>query len=201
MSLTPMEIQSGALPIHRAQGKVVVGGLGLGYVAVRMAAKPEVQQVVVYEISPENIQWFKTAFKGRPELEKIEIRQGDMRQLFKKQSADFVYVDIYADMLPDATLHDARLFMGSNKIKRYHYWGYERVLVNVLCYPHLRHYRDRLFFYNGSMASLGRDFRSFLGYWMRHKVDKCPATDLSTAALDMEICTELTEQLLPCRPL
>jgi len=47
MTLTPMEVQSAWVPIQRAHGTVVLGGLGLGYAALAMAAKPEVTRVTV----------------------------------------------------------------------------------------------------------------------------------------------------------
>ena len=129
MSLTPMEIQSAALAIFRAKGVVATGGLGLGYFAIRAAAKPEVTKVIVFENEPLLVEWFKRMFKDRPEMAKIEFVEGDVRKTFKGYTVDFVFMDVYSDMLPEAIIKDARRFRRTNQIGRYHFWGYEKVVL------------------------------------------------------------------------
>jgi len=156
MSLTPMEIQSAALALHRAKGHVVSGGLGLGYFALRVAAKPEVTKVTVFENEPLVIEWFQRMFKGRPELAKIEIVEGDMRKLFRGYTVDFVFMDIYETLLGDEVVKDSRHFRKHNKIGRYHYWGYEKVVLELLA--------AKMFKYGNLL--LGSDTHSYFKFWM-----------------------------------
>ena len=157
MSLTPMEIQSAALAIYRAKGRVLCGGLGLGYFALRAAAKPEVTEVVVFEREPSVIEWFLSAFKDRPELAKIKLIEGDMRKTCKGYEADFAYVDIYPDMLCDSTFKDARYYRKHNKIKRYMFWGYERIVLGLMA--------NKLLKYGGLL--LGNDLIAYFRHWQQ----------------------------------
>lgn len=155
MSLSPMEIQSSALAIHRATGHVLAVGLGLGYFALRAAAKPDVTKVTVFENEPMVVEWFKRAFKGRPELEKIEIVEGDARKTLKGYTADFAYVDIYRMLLEDTTFTDEKLFRRSNRIQRYMFWGYERIVLSMVAEKMLKH----------PALYMGNDLRSYFGFW------------------------------------
>jgi len=143
---------------------VVNGGLGLGYYALRAAAKPEVDHVIVYELEPDVIAWFQRAYAGRPELDKIEIVQGDATAV-KGCEADLVFMDIYADMCPDAVLTHMRKFMRNNKPGRYHFWGWERALVHYLLSRDLKRNRESLFKYGGPGCYIGRDFLSWFHAW------------------------------------
>jgi hypothetical protein len=155
MSLTPMEIQSAALAIHRATGRVLCGGLGLGYFALRAAAKPEVTEVIVFENEALIIEWFQRMFKKRPELAKIKFIEGDMRKTCKDHEADFAYVDIYPDLLCDNTFKDAKLFRKRNRITRYMFWGYERVVLGFITNKMLKY---------GTLF-LGTDILSYFRHW------------------------------------
>lgn len=155
MSLTPMEIQSAALAIHRANGHVITLGLGLGYFSLRTAIKENVKKVTVFEKEPLVIEWFHRAYKGRKELAKIEIIEGDARKVFKGYECDFCFTDIYQSMLPDDVLKDARRFRRHNKIRRYHYWGYERVVRDLLFSRMIKN--PALF--------MGRDLRNYIRHW------------------------------------
>ncbi len=157
MSITPMEVQSMALAIHRAKGHVVTLGLGLGYYALKVAAKTSVTKVTVFESKPGIITWFKKAYKGRPELAKIEVVEGDARELFVGFKCDFCFADIYESMLESVTLRDAATFRRTNEIGRYHYWGYERVVRDMIFRqrPMIRH----------PQLTVGRDMRHYLKQW------------------------------------
>lgn len=155
MSLTPMELQSAALALHRAKGHVASGGLGLGYFAIRAAAKESVTKVTVFENEPLVIEWFKRMFKGRPEMDKIEIVEGDIHKTFKGYTVDFCFMDIYADMLPDSALVDVTKFRRRNRIGRYHFWGYEKVVLELLAAKALRY---------GTLL-LGSDLAAYFHAW------------------------------------
>ena len=56
MSDTPAEIRDHLAPIRCAKGKVLINGLGLGVLLNAVLQKPEVEEVIVIELSPEVIE-------------------------------------------------------------------------------------------------------------------------------------------------
>lgn len=132
MSLTPMEVQSSYLAIHRAEGLVGTAGLGLGYYALRAAAKESVEEVIVFEENKDTIKYFKYRFKDRPYFKKVKIVEGDARQTCKGYSFDFFFADIYKTLLPDQCLEDIKLFCDQNDMYCYQFWGEERILFHML---------------------------------------------------------------------
>lgn len=58
MSLTPLEMLSQRSGIKRAKGKVLVGGLGMGWFLRKVCEKPEVEEVIVVEISKDLLDWY-----------------------------------------------------------------------------------------------------------------------------------------------
>ena len=132
MSLTPMEVESNYLAWTCAEGVVGMGGLGIGYTTLRAAHKLEVDKVIVFEEDLRVVNLFKTQYASRPELSKIEFIIGDARETMKDYIFDFVYMDIYPDMLSDEAFSDVELFRSQNKIKRYKFWGQEKVVLEAL---------------------------------------------------------------------
>jgi len=132
MSLTPMEVESNYLAWTCAEGIVGMGGLGIGYTTLRAANKDEVTKVIVFEEDERVVELFKSQYADRPELAKIEFVIGDARETMKDYVFDFVYMDIYQTMLPDEAFSDVELFRSQNKIKRYKFWGQEKVVLAAL---------------------------------------------------------------------
>lgn len=128
MSLTPMEVQSAAYALATAYGDIATTGLGMGYYALRAAGSDAVDSVDVYEISQDVIDFFNASFSDRPGFEKINILQGDVRELMKGKTYDHVFIDPYQDMLPDEVITDIELFYSENEIGMYLFWGYEFVV-------------------------------------------------------------------------
>ena len=132
MSLAPIEVQSCAVAIAMAHGHVGTAGLGMGYFALRAAAKSDVQEVIVYEQNGDVIAGFNALFGQRPERQKITIIKGDVRASMHGRSFDMVYMDPYQYLLPDEVVADAQLFRSTNTIGHYRFWGMERVLLDAL---------------------------------------------------------------------
>lgn len=132
MSLTPMEVESNYLAWTCSEGIVGMGGLGIGYTILRAANKDEVTKVIVFEEDDRVVELFKSQYADRPEMSKIEFVMGDARETMKDYTFDFVYMDIYQTMLPDEAFSDVELFRSQNKIKRYKFWGQEKVVLAAL---------------------------------------------------------------------
>ncbi|MDU4190089.1 MULTISPECIES: hypothetical protein [Aeromonas] len=68
MSNTPMEIRTNRTFIHRAKGKVLINGLGLGMVLSAILKKPEIESVTVVEASEDVIKLVGPSFCDDPRL-------------------------------------------------------------------------------------------------------------------------------------
>lgn len=77
MSDTPDEIRDHISAIDRAQGRVLIGGLGLGVIARAVLLKPDVEHVTIIERSPDVIKlvspWLARQFLDRVELIEADI--------------------------------------------------------------------------------------------------------------------------------
>jgi hypothetical protein len=65
MALTPMEMITQRTGVKMAKGTVVIGGLGLGWLLRKVCEKPEVERVIVVEISQELLDWYGYRICGR----------------------------------------------------------------------------------------------------------------------------------------
>lgn len=65
MSMTPMEMLTQRSGVQAAQGTVVIGGLGLGWLLRKVCEKPSVEHVVVVEKSQELLDWYGTGLCRR----------------------------------------------------------------------------------------------------------------------------------------
>lgn len=131
MSLKPAEIQSMWVPIRQATGRVATAGLGLGYYALRVAAKPEVESVDVYEIDYRVIDFFTQQFSHREEFSKIHIVPGDVRQTLIDRTYDFCFLDFYGVPFPSCYLEDLKQVISRNQIGQCRMWYQERILQQL----------------------------------------------------------------------
>jgi len=76
MSDTPSEMRDHRYVVHKATGKVFVAGLGLGMVIQAMLDKPEVEKVIVVELSEKVIKLVGPHYKERYG-DRLDIQQGD----------------------------------------------------------------------------------------------------------------------------
>ena len=63
MSLTPLEFFTLRYGVQAAQGDVMIGGVGLGWLLGRVCAKDSVRRVRVVDLSPELVEWFRPAIE------------------------------------------------------------------------------------------------------------------------------------------
>lgn len=129
MTLKPKIIQSHYLTISKAQGVVLTGGLGLGYFPLRIAAKENVHRVDVYELDQRVIDFFKERFSDRPEMKKINLIQGDMRELASGHY-DYVLLDIYTNPVASisSVLEDLAILQSKVTASQFQVWGEELIL-------------------------------------------------------------------------
>lgn len=123
MSSSLMELESHAWHVHRARGVVVVAGLGLGLYTYAVAARPEVERVVVVERAPEVVAVMRqaTGFDQWPNRGKVVILEGDaldagrLRALMggavgSDRWPDYLYADIWPGLAaPEAPAQTAAM--------------------------------------------------------------------------------------------
>ncbi len=126
MRLTPLEIQASYFAIRMAKGKVGVVGLGLGYVIEEMAKKPEVEEIVVYEISQEVIDLYYNNF---PKNQKIKVVCCNAFEA-ESRKFDFFYADIYEYKITSQIVEDYKRFNELHDIEEYSFFGMEHFLLS-----------------------------------------------------------------------
>lgn len=108
MSTGLLEQESHAWHVHQAHGLVVVAGLGMGMYAFAAAAKPEVERVVVADVSADVIAVMRdaTAFETWPDRAKVTLLHAnaladDFPARLKAETGgrrpDYLYADIWPD--------------------------------------------------------------------------------------------------------
>ena len=112
MSDTPDEIRDHIGFIHRAEGTVLIHGLGIGMCAMAVARKPEVRHVLVIEKSPDVIALVAAPLQAQYCGKKIEIHEADAFTWKPTQGKrwNFIWHDIWPTLCESnldemATLH------------------------------------------------------------------------------------------------
>ncbi len=98
MSDTPMEKRSNQGVVWRAQGDVLIAGLGIGMVLLPILAKPEVKSVTVVEKSQDVIRLVAPTVFNQPGGEKLKIVYQDVFDW--RPEAGTKYDTLYFDIWP-----------------------------------------------------------------------------------------------------
>lgn len=103
MAIKPNEIETMKEPIEQSKGNTLVFGLGLGYFAYMISLKNDVERITIIERDNDVIELFeKYIFPQFEHKEKISIIKSDafeyVRTISKKDSYDFVFVDLWHDV-------------------------------------------------------------------------------------------------------
>ncbi|MPQ44084.1 hypothetical protein [Clostridium tarantellae] len=126
MKISPNEIQGCFESIERANGKVGVVGLGLGYFVQEVLKKDLVKEIIVYEINKDIIQLYKNNFG---ENKKLRIINKDAFEV-DSEDFDFFFVDIYQYNLSLDVVKHYKKFKTLHKIKEYSFWGMEHFILS-----------------------------------------------------------------------
>lgn len=127
MSVTPMEIDSHWVPIKLAKGRVCIAGLGLGYYLQNIIDKPDVTEIVVYEINQDVIDLYIKNFGNH---DKVTIINDNILKL-ENEKFDFMYVDIYPILFDEESILHMEILRENNNITTYFFWGMEGYLISV----------------------------------------------------------------------
>ena len=99
MSLNPNEINTMASSIEKAKGRVLVLGLGMGYITFMLSNRKNVSSITVIERNKENIALFKKYLLPLfPEKNKITIIEDDAINFVKHYyKYDYIFADLWFD--------------------------------------------------------------------------------------------------------
>lgn len=111
MSITPQEVFTLRPGVRRAKGKVVIGGLGLGWLLRKVAEKKSVREISIVELSKDLLNWYGLDMaKSIPKVSRVY--QGDVYEEANAIGRDYVYLlDIwpgYGDAANDPQLRRFR---------------------------------------------------------------------------------------------
>lgn len=115
MSLTPMEIFTLRAGIRAASGRVVIAGLGLGYMLIEVSRKRSVRHITLVERDHDLFNWVWPRIRDRVQGN-ITVLFGDARKIVPKLKADKAVVDIDSS-------YGGNYFPHCPHIKRVWVWG------------------------------------------------------------------------------
>jgi hypothetical protein len=100
MSDTPMELATNLEAVRRANGRVLLAGLGLGVILVPMLASRRVRHVTVVEREPDVIALVGPAFAEQVASGRLEIIEADIERWRPPRGAryDTIYFDIWPQL-------------------------------------------------------------------------------------------------------
>lgn len=128
MSITPMEMQSQEQAILACHGDVGIGGLGMGYAALRIANDPKVDKLTIYEIDQQLIDFVSDHLIDFDQYPKISIVKADVKKL-KGLTHDVFFNDIYEHIGDPNLLVDWRTLTRENSFGEYWAWSQELFLT------------------------------------------------------------------------
>jgi len=131
MLMSPVELATYQEAVEAATGRVGTTGFGLGYVALRMAQKPEVTEVVVVEREPEAQGILEALRRFHPRLtEKITLRISPLEEYKDPEPFDFFWLDHFPTAPRKNELwEDFGTLYANCRVKRGGFWRFPSVLA------------------------------------------------------------------------
>lgn len=140
MSIGLLEKESHAWHVDCAEGIVVAAGLGMGMYAYAAAMKPEVEMVIVADISADIIKLMQTStdFDNWPCRDKVRIVQADaltpefaeeVEELTRGRSVDYLYADIWPNFPAAEAPEQTGAMAEALRPRAAGWWGQELALA------------------------------------------------------------------------
>ena len=135
MSLIPHEIETMDEDIKKANGNVLVLGLGLGYFSYMISEKEDVKSVTIIEKDENIINLFtRNILNQFKHKEKIKIIKEDAINFLKKdiEKYNFVYCDLYHDPFDALPLYiSIKNIENNHQNIQFRYWIEESILCLI----------------------------------------------------------------------
>tara|TARA_X000001036_G_C20507979_1_gene736776 strand:- start:346 stop:987 length:642 start_codon:yes stop_codon:yes gene_type:complete len=160
--------------IHRAKGTVVIGGLGMGWVAWKCALKDSVDRVIVIERDRDLIEVFPTMINNNDipfTIHEADIFDVTLNDLGVNQ-IDFMFIDIWPSFGMESIPHETKTIWENIPAKEVNYWGQE---IDISFYGLEQHLRkegtgDKINFLSLESSFLNRE----MGEPVQGVIDKVP---------------------------
>lgn len=137
MAIKPNEIETMKEPIEKAQGRVLVYGLGIGYFTYMVSEKSNVDSVTVIERDENAISLFKKYILPQfPNKQKIKVIQSDAfeyaKDEMKKGNFNYVFTDLWHDVSDGVDLYvRMKKFEALCPNSKFEYWIEKSILSSI----------------------------------------------------------------------
>ena len=121
MSITPNELLSLNKGLRHVKGHTVIGGLGLGWQAVKASHHPKCKRLTIVERSQDLVEWIMPRLKDKWAVEPTVVVGAAFKELPKIQ-ADVCLLDIFPDF-GDNNGESEQLRSKATGIKQWWVWG------------------------------------------------------------------------------
>ncbi len=137
MAIKPNEIETMKHPIKKAEGRVLVYGLGIGYFAYMVSRKQEVDSVTIVERDQNVINLFKRHILPQfPNKSKINIVKSDAfdyaKSEMKNGNYNYVFTDLWHDVSDGVDLYvKMKKYEGTCPNSHFEYWIEKSLLSSI----------------------------------------------------------------------
>jgi hypothetical protein len=132
MSYTPQEVLTQRPGLRKAKGKVIIVGLGMGWLLQRVMAKKSVKKVVLVERSRELIDWVLPAIESSFPDKPLDVVVGDAYGIVQKMTADVALWDIWESLGAVDQTDEKSMATGCPGIKATWFWGATAKIPNTI---------------------------------------------------------------------
>lgn len=103
MSVEPSEIESFRPLVDRAEGSILLGGCGLGYIAYMLSEKENVNDIEIVELNGDIIKIFQEHILPQfPNKDKIKVVSGDILKYLRENNLskyNHINIDVWHDVI------------------------------------------------------------------------------------------------------
>lgn len=135
MSMAAVELESQEIGIRAAHGNVVVLGLGMGWAAINMALRDNVDRVTVIDINPDVINLIQNCgiLDQIPNAarDKLEIVEGDALAWRPDHAVTTLLADIWLKLVEPDKFDQARLMQDNIQAEQVYIWGQEPEILRL----------------------------------------------------------------------
>ncbi len=135
MSMAAVEMQSQEIGIRAAHGTVVVLGLGMGWAAINMALRDQVEQVTVVDLNTDVINLIRQCgiLEQIPEAAraKLKIIHGDALTWRPDHAVDTLLADIWLKLVEPGKFDQARQMQSNIQARQVYVWGQESEILRL----------------------------------------------------------------------
>lgn len=127
MGLTPMEQFTQRSGISLARGRVVVGGLGLGWFLSEVCKKKTVKEVIVVDLEARLLDWLRPVLEAKYPHVAAKVKQwvaADVYDFIDADAANHETTKYLLDIWPTFAVGDEKFDAWSRRLPKTGFWGW-----------------------------------------------------------------------------